>query len=628
MGNIIQHGKITFFTWKNLDDWLVEEVSESVKLLLGFNPKDFLSGKISYISLVHPDDLNLVVQVAKKALKDKKDEFTHEIYRIRYINGTYKKVYGHTKIIYNNLGKATCFKGYLFDQTEDLQKREEIDLILDVSSFGLCSWSFLTNEVTFDKKWANILGFDISEIDMSLEFWKSRVHPDDLETYFLDFENYLIGNIKIWENIYRIKHKKGHWIYILEIGKIVKWGSDGKPIKFRGTHTDISKQKEVEEKLIREMQTKESFFALMSHEIRTPMNAILGFIDLLLGDDGLSEVQKEQIKIIGDSSESLLKIINDILDYAKMETDGLVLDKHEFDLSYLLNKATSLFKLEIEKNNNTIEITIEKDVPKIIVGDEIRILQILKNLISNALKFTKNDTVTITVKKLRDSLEFCIADHGLGIDKAMQERLFLPFIQEESSTTRRFGGTGLGLTLCRLLCKVMGGNIWIESKKGVGSSFFFTIDLEESQIFSDNAICLPDNDVEMDINGLKILLVEDNIVNKLIAFAFLEKLNCSVEWAKNGLEALNILKNPKSCFDVVLMDLLMPVMGGIEATNEIINQIEVDRVPPIIALTANVFDTNKKACFDAGMIDFIVKPLKKERLLEVLYKHTNKPAFS
>lgn len=621
MNSILQQGKMTFFTWENSENWPVCEVSQNVYQLLGYSSEEFLSGDTRYAGLIHPDDLELVIDEVANALASRVDEFTHEIYRIKHKDGSYKRVYDHTKILYGLDGKATHFRGCIYDKTDELVQKERLELVLEGTGLGLWDWFPKTNEVVFDTQWAKMLGYDLSEIEFNISSWEKRVHPEDLESCFLDLQDHMLGKTDSYQNVHRMKHKDGHWVYIWDRGKVVEWDKEGKPIRFTGTVMDISKRKHAENNLIKEMQAKENFFALMSHEIRTPMNGIVGFTDLLLEDKSLSADQEESLNIIKTSSNSLLQIINDILDYAKLESGTPSLEIRDFDLELSLTYLIKSFYTIAKERNNQIDLQLSKNLPECLVGDEGRILQIVRNLLSNALKFTNDDTIIVKVYPVKGLIQFEVQDNGVGIANEKVDKLFLPFVQEDSSTTRLYGGTGLGLTLCRSLVELMNGKIWVESSPGKGAKFMFTVQLQE---------CLEGDDLEspnlnsMSVNGLVVLLVEDNHANMAITKSFLINMGCDVVWAKNGQEAFNLLKIKPSRFDIILMDLFMPVMGGLEATKLIFDQIDNDELPPIVALTANAFETDKRSCFDSGMVDFIVKPIAKETLKGVLYKYTKR----
>ncbi|MCO4781827.1 MAG: PAS domain-containing protein [Candidatus Cloacimonetes bacterium] len=621
MNSIIHQGKMTFFTWENSENWPVCEVSENVLQLLGYSSEEFLSGDARYAGLIHPEDLPLVMKEVSDALDTRCDEFTHQIYRVKHKDGSYKKVYDHTKVLYGLDGTATHFRGCIYDKTEELLQKERLELVLEGTGLGLWDWNPQTGEVVFDQQWAKMLGYELSELDLDIKTWENKVHPDDLENCFEDLQNHMLGKTEYYQNTHRMKHKSGHWLYIWDRGKVVEWDREGKAIRFTGTLTDITKQKTAENDLIKEMKAKESFFALMSHEIRTPMNGILGFTDLMLEDESLSEEHKDSLNIIRNSSDSLLQIINDILDYAKLDSGTPLLESRPFNLEHSLNfLIQSLFTIS-KMNNNKILLDIDQSMSSYFVGDEGRLLQVLRNLISNALKFSKDDTICVKVYPNDGQLQFEVSDNGVGINSKQIERLFLPFIQQDSSTTREFGGTGLGLTLCKSLVELMNGRIWVESSLGNGATFYFTVTLQEDETpKAESKKKLSSVSVE----GSKVLLVEDNEANMAITQSYLQSMGCEIVWAKNGLEAFNLLKTKKGYFDLVLMDLFMPIMGGLEATKQMFDQLEEKEIPPIVALTANGFNTDRKSCFDAGMVDFMVKPLNKTTLLSVLQKHIKK----
>ena len=451
------------------------------------------------------------------------------------------------------------------------------------------------------------------------------VHPDSQGNYETFARDIRIKGISCQESK---EIRKDGSSFIVEVqGSMVDYY--GKP-HYLGVLRDITSRKQTEEALINAKKAsdaankaKSNFLAMMSHEIRTPMNAIIGMAELSLQTD-LKPEQENNLKVIKESSYHLLNVINEILDFSKIEANKLTIEKIDFDLYYLLDSVIYLFIAQTKEKGLFLNLEKADFLPQYIKGDPIRLKQILVNLINNAIKFTKEGGISIKVIQEDDShIVFSVTDTGIGIPEDKHQLIFNSFIQADTSITRKHGGTGLGLTICKNLVEMMGGNITVSSKPDYGSTFSFNIHIEpgdKNKISPQNQ----PNDWEQlksDSKPLRILLVEDNAVNARIATRFLEKMGHDSVTALNGKEALTILS--KESFDIVVMDVEMPEMNGLEATIRIRKgEAGEDKSEiPVIAMTAHALNEFRDECMDSGMNDFISKPVNFYELGIVLKKY-------
>jgi CheY-like chemotaxis protein/nitrogen-specific signal transduction histidine kinase len=447
------------------------------------------------------------------------------------------------------------------------------------------------------------------------------MNPADL---FLDEESKKImadHNLKRKEGVSSayevpIKTKNGEVKWLI-ISGAPYFDKAGKLLGTFGLHLDISDRKKMESDLLlaklkaEELnRVKELFLANVSHEIRTPMNAIIGMTELLKESE-LNKNQTDYLGAIEKASEGLLALINDVLDFSKIESGEITVIESEFNLYELIDNVKQTLSYKADQNGVSIEVGIDKKVPPYIKGDKAKLNQVLLNLVSNAVKFTKNGSVHILInliklKRDKASIEFLVVDEGIGISGEDMASIFENFKQANPSISREYGGTGLGLPISQNIVKLLGGEILVKSEIGKGSEFSFEIDFT----IIENMKLKEEGKVIVDFKEAQILVVEDNPVNMLMVSTALKKWNCLMQESSNGLEAIEALK--KNQFDLILMDLQMPKMGGIEACEIIRGKMKIDT--PIIALTANAIEGDDQKCIDAGMNDYLSKPFKQKDL--------------
>jgi len=394
-------------------------------------------------------------------------------------------------------------------------------------------------------------------------------------------------------------------------------------LELRMKNVELDRQKEIAELAI---YAKDSFLANMSHEIRTPLNAIIGFTDLLSQSE-LTATQKDYIGNVQTAGENLMIIINDILDLSKIESGNLIIEKHPFNLKKALKHTYDLLKVKVSEDIE-FNLFLDADLPEVVVGDKGRINQILTNLAGNAIKFTEEGDITISVKKTEETdknytLRFSIKDTGIGISEDKLNTIFDRFTQAEESTTRRFGGTGLGLNIVKQLIELQKGEIQVKSKLGRGSEFYFTLSFAKADPSYNNHY--EEAILQKPLQKLSILLCEDNILNQKLAKSVIQEFGFDLDIANNGEEGIEMLL--KNDYDLILMDLQMPLKDGYSTTEYIRNELESEI--PIIAMTAHSLVGEQQKCFDIGMNGYVPKPFKQPELLaEIIRVLDEKPKGS
>jgi two-component system sensor histidine kinase/response regulator len=456
------------------------------------------------------------------------------------------------------------------------------------------------------------------------------VHPEDLDRVNRHLDAFAqVADSRVVDIEYRVKHASGAWRWLWARDTVFTRRPDGKAWQIMGSAQDVTERKQAQAELEAAhaqlalakdaadaaSQAKSDFLANMSHEIRTPMNAIIGLSHLAMQTE-LSPRQREYLARVQSASQHLMGIIDGILEFSKMEAGELAIESAGFGLGAMLGELAEIVTPKGMAKGLEMVFDVAPDVPQELVGDARRLRQILLNLVDNAVKFTEKGkvVVSVSVEACTDDavlLHFAVKDTGIGLSQEQMGRLFQSFQQADTSITRKFGGTGLGLAASKKLVQLMGGEVGVQSQPGAGSTFWFTAR------FGRSAPATAPVPTMAAIRGARILLVEDNDINQLVACDMLQDAGFVVDLADNGQVALDRIA--QTLYDLVLMDMQMPVMDGITATAAV-RRMEQHRRLPIIAVTANVMPQDRRKCMEAGMNDFLAKPIEPQELWDMLCK--------
>jgi len=596
-------------------------ISPSWKEMLGYRDEELPNTTLTWFERAHSDDKKKILASLREHEKNQIPFFENN-HRLRHKDGHWIWVLGRAQIFYDENGKKVRMIGTHTDITKEKelqlkysQQAQTIEQIHD----GIIITDLNGNVISWNAGAEELFGYTESEVigkHISLIYRKNDI-PGIKES--------------IQASLARTGLYKGDLSFVKKSKEIIPVSlslsllkdENGKVIGRIGINQDITQRKKIEDALLEAKQkaeesskSKSEFLANMSHEIRTPLSAVLGFIELLKKEN-IGEKAEKYVDIIDSSSKGLLKIIEDILDFSKIESGKLEIDKIDFDPKREFETITHLFRAKCAEKDITLSLILDENLPKSIHTDPLRIKQIISNLLSNAIKFTdKGKKIIVTIKYNDGLLDVSVKDEGKGIAKEKLSHIFESFSQEDSSTTRQYGGTGLGLTISHELVRILGGELKVISYVGIGSEFYFTIRVSEGEKVIDTQEVMEN----ITFDHKKVLLAEDVKTNQMFMTIVLEELHFEVDIADDGIEAVEAFK--KNSYDLILMDENMPNLNGIEATKQILEIEAKNNVPhtPIIALTANAIKGDRKRFLTAGMDEYLSKPIDKNHFVKILKK--------
>ncbi|MEM7184654.1 MAG: PAS domain S-box protein [Spirochaetota bacterium] len=623
---VIENSPAVLFRRRADKGWPVELVSGNI-IQFGYTAHELLSGTISYVDLIHPDDLVRVNGETIRNTANARARFSQE-YRILTAKGDVRWVDDRTLIERDSRGQVTHYQGIVMDVTD----RKEAEIELQRTKEMLAQ----TNSV------AKVGGWEYDLLKNTLYWSDVTKIIHEVPLYFEPNIETAINFYKEGESRERMSHALQEAIeksepYNLELqivtvrGREVWINAIGKPefqngvcVRLYGVFQDIDAKKKIEQEIRnaqiqaeRANQAKTAFLANMSHELRTPLNGILGFAQILMADLELNSSQQQQVNSIFESGQHLLNLIEDILDLSKIEAGKIELEPEEFSMRQALQSIVSMMEFRASEKGIQFYYTFADDVPDRIVNDEKRLRQIVLNLLANAIKFTERGQVTFSITRYRDKIRFRIEDTGIGMEKEDLQLLFKPF-QQVGEKNYNNKGTGLGLATSQHIAELMSSKIYVTSTIGLGSHFWF--DLFIPNVLSEKSISEQAvNQYPIGYTGerKKVLVVDDEMTNRVLIKTFLEKLGFLVELSENGKQALLQVETWQP--HLVLLDLMMPVMDGFEVCKQI-RQLPNSADIKVLILSANVFSLTRKRIAEAGSDDFIAKPLSYHELLVKLAK--------
>jgi two-component system, sensor histidine kinase and response regulator len=518
--------------------------------------------------------------------------------------------------------------------------KKRLSNVIDATQAGCWEWDVNSGEIWVNDHWRWMLGLEGDDDEAySIQQWKLLCHPDDVATGWAHIKACLRERTQTRTLEARVRHQKGHWVWVAISSRIVERQEDGRPAMVAGTQIDITQrmahERALEEKSVQAEAAniaKSQFLATMSHELRTPMNGVLGMLDVVLKTP-LTVQQNEYIDVARSSAQSLLRVLNDVLDFSKLEAGAVDIENIPYSPRKVIEDVTTLLRPKAEEKGLQLKIEKNPDIPGMLDGDGVRLRQVLVNLIGNAIKFTDRGHVEVSagLGKTRNSeqLMITIRDTGIGISEEAGPKLFKHFAQADSSMSRRFGGTGLGLVICKQIVELMGGEIGVRSEEGKGSAFWFTVPARITASCDAGEAVLKGEKVTAEgapaARSMRILAADDHPVNQQVLQLFLASAGHEVVMVENGQLAVAAMDTHS--FDAIIMDIEMPVMDGVAATKAIRARASADRDTPIIAVTAHALAGDREKYLDAGMNDYVSKPFNQEELQAALARVVEGRAF-
>jgi len=575
------------------------------------------------MNAVHPDDRDVANGNIRRAMVET-EPFQSRPIRLQFADGSVKHISGRMGSERNAAGEVVAIYGALIDVThlrlsdDALRASETRYRLLADHSTDIIVQVDLTDTILYISPACRRMGWEPEELIGRKRY--DLTHPDDMPRLARIRADLVkgIGSTRA-DREYRMMAKDGSWVWVEGSPSIIR-DENNLPIEMVSQLRDVTERRAFEDELLAARdaaegaaKAKSEFLANMSHELRTPLTSIIGFSSLLSEMGDLSDGARHFVQRIATGGQSLLSVVNDILDFSKLEAGQVELDPHAFDPAGFIEDTVELLTTQAENKGLTLGLIIDDTVPDCIEADSSRLRQVLLNLVGNAIKFTSEGRVSVSVTHADGDaphLRVQVSDTGPGIPAVRRDRLFQRFSQVDGSVSRNHGGTGLGLAICKNLVKLMGGQIGVESEEGKGSLFWFTIAAPAAQgvIEAEQALAQ-----SREMKPSRILVVDDVSVNRELVRAMLEPLGHTFVEACNGVEAVEAsLREP---FDLILMDLQMPGMDGIAAAKAIRANSPANKLTPILALSANVLPDHLVACEAAGMDDHIGKPIQPMRLL-------------
>lgn len=629
--------------WKSLADSIPDVVfafgpggkylfiSESARHQLGINPEDIIGKTAKEANLpkhVVESDHEIIIPIFKNKTPVE-NEYSLEIDgQTRYFETKYSPVANRFGEIIYVLGVIRNITSRKHMELELKESQERFKITMQALNDGMWEWYPVTNDVAFSDRWYTLIGYSPGEIEESFETWTSLMHAKDKEPTLEKLREYADTGAP-FSIVFRMKNKKEGYNWMEARGKTVEWLEDAHPKRIVGTITDVSERiaageemKKAKEEAEAADRLKTFFLSNMSHEIRTPMNQIIGFSKLLIRDGLNSEDKLDYSNLINRNAKQLITLIDDIIDISKIESNQIEINKTFFAFNAVLNDLYIMFKSElVNEGKSHIKLICRKAFPDstaVILNDELRLTQIMTNMLNNAIKFTDEGEIEYGYcTPNKKEILFFVRDTGIGIPASKYETIFELFRQGDGSYTRSYGGTGLGLSISRRLARMMGGDIWVESKESEGSTFYLRLPYDESvvEMFADEED-MPGKEQlkDLDLSEYTIMVVDDTIEVVQYLQILLETTGVDFMFATSGEEAIELYRKHIDKIDLVLMDIQMPDMDGMQVTKKI---KEINKDVAVVAQTAFALVAEKELFMQAGCDDFIPKPLEDSRLIDI-----------